>query len=217
VLRKIAVAAARSLWSAGCVGCETGDILGRYVMYKKLGEQFAGHDLGDRVLSISHSRKLCSLLGAQESAILDANYPEHSLADLRFAANSFSAVVSDQVLEHIACPPEQAVAEVFRVLRPGGFAVHTTAFMMGYHGAADFSDLDNGDFWRFSPSGLMRLHARYAEVIAADGWGNVLIPLLGGLGLLWAPVPEASWHPFNKLARLNRPSYAWVVWIIARK
>jgi SAM-dependent methyltransferase len=186
-------------------------------MYKKLGEQFAGHDLGDRVLSISHSRKLCTRLGAQESAILDANYPEHSLADLRFAANSFSAVVSDQVLEHIACPPEQAVAEVFRVLRPGGFAVHTTAFMMGYHGAADFSDLDNGDFWRFSPSGLMRLHARYAEVIAADGWGNVLIPLLGGLGLLWAPVPEASWHPFNKLARLNRPSYAWVVWIIARK
>jgi hypothetical protein len=65
-------------------------------------------------------------------------------------------VVSDQVLEHIACAPEQAVAEVFRVLRPGGFAVHTTAFMMGYPGAADFSDLDNGDFWRFSPSGLMR-------------------------------------------------------------
>jgi hypothetical protein len=63
----------------------------------------------------------------------------------------------------------------------------------------------------------MRLHARYAEVIAADGWGNVLIPLLGGLGLLSAPVPKASWHPFNKLARLNRPSYAWVVWIIARK
>ena len=63
MLRKIAIAAARSLWSAGCVGCETGDILGRYVMYKKLGEQFAGHDLGDRVLSISHSRKSASNVG----------------------------------------------------------------------------------------------------------------------------------------------------------
>jgi hypothetical protein len=112
VLRNIVIAAARSLWSAGCVGCATGDILGRYVMYKKLGVQFAGRDLGDRILSISHSRKLCALLGAQESAILEANYPEHSLANLRFESKSFSALVSDQVLEHVACPPEQAVAEV---------------------------------------------------------------------------------------------------------
>src|SRR5262249_4403719 len=36
--------------------------------------------------------------------------------------------------------------------------------------------------------------------------GNFLTPLLGGLGLLHMPVPEASWHPFNKLARLNRRS-----------
>jgi hypothetical protein len=114
VLRNVAIVVARSLWSAGS---KTGDVLGRYVMYKKLGEQFAGHHLGVRVLSIRHSRKLCTLLGAQESDIVEANYPEHSLADLRFAANSFFAVVSDQVLEYIACPPKQAVPEVFRVLR----------------------------------------------------------------------------------------------------
>lgn len=186
-------------------------------MYKRIRAQFADRNLGDRILSISHSRKLCTLLGAQDSAILEANYPEHSIGDLHFESNSFSAVVSDQVMEHIACPPEQATAEVFRVLRPGGFAVHTTCFVMPYHGAANDRDLSNGDFWRFSPSGLMRLHAKYSEIIAADGWGNTLTPLLGGLGLLHMPVPEASWHPFNMLARLDRRSYAFVVWIIARK
>jgi len=216
-MRQITVATARSLWRLGCIGCPTGDILGRYTMYEKMSAQFDGRDLGDRVLSVSHSRKLCGFLGARDSVILEANYPEHSLGNLPFAPNSFSAVVSDQVLEHIGCPPEQAVAEVLRVLRPGGFAIHTTGFVMPYHGAIDNADLDHGDFWRFSPSGLMLLHAKYSEVIAADGWGNSFTALLGGLGLLHVPVPKAPWHPFNKLARMNRRSYAFVVWIIARK
>ncbi len=216
-MRRIAVAATRSIWKLCCIGCTTGDILGRYAMYRRMRAQFAGRDLGDRVLSISHSRKLCTLLGARESAVLEANFPEHSIGSLAFEANSFSAVVSDQVMEHIACPPQRAVDEVFRVLRPGGLAVHTTCFMMPYHGAADDKELDNGDFWRFSPSGLTLLHRNYSEVVAADGWGNFFTPMLGGLGLLHMPVPEASWHPFNKLARIDRRSYAFVVWIIARK
>jgi SAM-dependent methyltransferase len=192
VIRQVVIATARSLWSFGCIGCTTGDILGRYAMYQRIRAQFTDCDIGDRVLSVSHSRKLCALLGAQERSVVEANYPEHSIGNLPFESNSFSAVVSDQVIEHIACAPEQAVAEVFRVLRPGGYAVHTTCFMMPYHGSADDRDLDNGDFWRISPGGLTLLHAKYSEVIAADGWGNPLTPLLGGLGLLHVPVPEAS-------------------------
>jgi SAM-dependent methyltransferase len=186
-------------------------------MYRNLHVEFGDRDLGDRVLSISHSKKLCGILGAQEAAIVEANYPEQSIHNLDFRSQSFTAVVSDQVFEHIACTPDEAVNEVYRVLKPGGFAIHTTCFLTPYHGANDFMDLDNGDFWRFTASGLRLLHKRYSEVITANGWGNPLMPLLGGLGLLNMPVPEVSWHPLNKLARLDRRSYAFTVWVVAKK
>jgi hypothetical protein len=111
-------------------------------MYKQLVATLSGEHLGDRVLSISHSKKLCGVLGV---------------------------------------------------------------------------DLNNGDFWRFTPSGLARLHKDYSEVFVADGWGNPLMPLVGLLGLTHMSVPEARWHPFNMLARANRTSYAFVVWVVARK
>jgi ubiquinone/menaquinone biosynthesis C-methylase UbiE len=121
-------------------------------MYRKLRSEFGDRDLGDRVLSISYSRMLCGLLGAHEKAIVQANYPEQSINHLNFSSESFSAVFSDQVLEHIECTPEEAVNEVHRVLRPGGLAIHTTCFLIPYHGSGDFEDLNNGDFWRFTPN-----------------------------------------------------------------
>ncbi len=207
----------RALWRASCVGLPTGAPIQRYGMYQKLKLQFQEQNLGNRVLSISHSNPLCHLLGAENDDITEANYPEHAINQLRFEAELFSAVVSDQVFEHIECTPTEAVEEVHRVLRPGGLAIHTTCFMTPYHGPSDFSDLANGDFWRFTPSGLSRLHKDYSEVIAADGWGNVFMPLITGLGLGHIPVPDVSWHPLNKLARANRASYPYAVWVIARK
>jgi SAM-dependent methyltransferase len=186
-------------------------------MYRNLRLEFGDRDLGDRILSISHSKKLCSILGARDNAIVEANYPDCSISNLPFPAHSLSAVVSDQVLEHMECTPDAAVNEVHRVLRPGGLAVHTTCFLTPCHGSGDATDLENGDFWRFTPSGLRRLHKRYSEVIAARGWGNALMPVLGALGLLHMPVPEVAWHPLNRLARLDRKSYAYTVWVIARK
>jgi SAM-dependent methyltransferase len=186
-------------------------------MYVRLKAALKPGDLGEKVLSISHSKKLCHVLSADEARVVEANYPEERINRLSFASNTFSAVVSDQVLEHIECAPTEAVDEVKRVLRPGGLAIHTTCFLTPYHGSRDFSDLSNGDFWRFTPSGLARLHKDYSEILVADGWGNALMPVIGALGLTRMPVPEASWHPLNWLARANRPSYAFVVWVIARK
>jgi SAM-dependent methyltransferase len=210
-MRKVVSNFAQAAWRLSCWGSPLGDILGRFSMYQSLHIQFCGHNIGDNVLSISHSSRLCRLLGAAEANIVEANYPEQSINRLKFGSDTFSAVVSDQVLEHIACTPDEAVQEVYRVLRPGGYAVHTTCFMMPYHGSTDISDLDNGDFGRFTPSGLARLHNGYSEIIAADGWGNTLLPLLGGLGLTHMPVPVGSWHPLNKLARMNRISYGHTV------
>jgi hypothetical protein len=99
----------------------------------------------------------------------------------------------------------------------GGLAIHTTCFLIPYHGSDRFDDLDNGDFWRFTPSGLARLHKRYSNIIVADGAGHPVHVLFGYLGLNWAGVPEAPWHPLHKLAMLNRKSYATMVWVIAQK
>jgi len=210
---------ARAAWKVSTTGFTKGEHFARYNMYKSLQTEpiFATSSSWRRVLSISHSVGLCKTLGVRSEAIVQANYPEQKINALRFDSNWFTAVVSDQVLEHIECDPCEAVGEVYRVLESGGIAVHTTCFMMPYHGSADYSDLDNGDFWRFTPSGLARLHKHYSEIIRVGGWGNTLVPLVNGLGLTWMPVPEAKWHPLNLLARTNRTSYAHVVWVIARK
>ena len=217
MMRKLLAAAATTTWRASTLGMKTGDALSRYGMYKAIEAEPRTRITAGPVLSISHSNDLCKRLGASAQDIVEANYPEQKINQLGFAADSFAAVCSDQVFEHIECTPTEAVEEVWRVLKPGGLAIHTTCFLTPYHGSPDYSDIRNGDFWRFTPSGLARLHTRYSEVIVADGWGHPIEALVGFLGLTHMRVPEARWHPLNRLARLNRKSYASLVWVVARK
>jgi SAM-dependent methyltransferase len=216
-MRSVIGGFSRGAWRLTTFGMKTADHLVRYSMYKALESEPRVHIAKGPVLSISHSTELARRLGAPENEIVEANYPDNKIDQLNFADNTFEAVVSDQVFEHIECSPADAVQEVYRVLKPGGLAIHTTCFLTPYHGSGVLKDIANGDFWRFTPSGLARLHKDYNEIIVADGWGNALMPLLGGLGLIHMPVPEARWHPLNKLARMNRSSYAYVVWVVARK
>jgi hypothetical protein len=208
---------ARALWRLSSLGCSKGPSIVRYVMYESIRAQTKDLQLGDRILTISHSRRLCGLAGGSQEHVTEANYPEQSFCKLDLPSNTYTAVLSDQVLEHISCHPQQAIDEAYRVLAPGGIAIHTTCFMTPYHGSKDYSDVKDGDYWRFTPSGLALLHHKYSKVIVADGWGNPLMPLLGSLRLINMPIPDNSWHPLNKLARLNRQSYAFVVWVIAQK
>jgi SAM-dependent methyltransferase len=217
MLRPYLESAARGLWKLSMAGMPQGVHITRYSMYKALQSQASGLDFGLRVLSISHSNGLCRLLGIAQSYISEASYPEQNICGLSLPSETYSAVVSDQVLEHISCTPECAVDEVYRVLVPGGIAVHTTCFLAPYHGSPDFTNINDGDYWRFTPSGLQLLHQRYTRVIAVGGWGNPFMSILGGLGLTRMPIPEASWHPLNKLARFNRTSYAFSVWVVAQK
>lgn len=196
-----------------------GDQLSRYSMYKKIAQQAHGLDLGRCVLSVSHSKDLCSRLGVSDECIQEANYPDVKINATGLPSESVTAVISDQVFEHIACVPSEAVAEVHRILVPGGFAIHTSCFLMPYHGNQmyDYTDETNGDYWRYTPTGLAFLHRQYARIVAVDGWGNPLMSAITGLGLAHSAVPEFRWHPLNLLSRLNRRSYAFVVWIIAQK
>jgi SAM-dependent methyltransferase len=216
-MRRLIGTVARGVWRASCIGIPKGDRYSRYAMYKMMKEQLRNEDLGDSILSISHSNHLALMFNAKAEAIREANYPEHPINKLPFPDDTFSAVVSDQVFEHIECTPPEAVAEIKRVLRPNGIAIHTTCFMVAYHGSKDFNDVRDGDYWRYTPSGLARLHKDYSRVVTADGWGNNLQTFVNALGLTGERVPEASWHPFNWLATTNRPSHASMVWVAARK
>jgi SAM-dependent methyltransferase len=186
-------------------------------MYRRIRHSVSGMNLNGRLLSLQHSERLCQVLDANPEQVLHARYPEYDMGNLKLPDESFDIVVSDQLLEHIQCTPEQAIRETYRVLRPGGIAIHTTCFLTPFHGAPAYGTPGGGDFWRYTHHGLRQLHGDYRRIIAADGWGSQIMPLLTGLGLNHLPVPHAKWHPLNKLARTTWSSYHYVVWVIAQK
>lgn len=190
---------------------ERGHHIIRYEMYRRM--QAALRDWPKRtgrVLSISHSVELARLMGIATNDVVEVNYPDANILALPFDDESFDFVVADQVLEHVAGDPLVAMRECRRVLRPGGLAIHTTCFIAPQHGAPS-------DYWRFTADGLRLLAADYSRVVDAGGWGNPLVWLVAGLGLVREPVPHAPWHPLHKLATYNHPEWAVSTWVIAQR
>ncbi len=103
-------------------------------------------------------------LGPRTALVCDAH-------DLPLAGASFDAVVCQAVLEHVADPP-RVVAEVRRVLRPGGLVYSEIPFMQQVHEGAH-------DFTRYSLTGHRRLFRDFAEL----GSGAVAGP---GMALGWS-------------------------------
>ena len=88
--------------------------------------------------------------------------------DLQFENDSFNAVVCWSVLEHVP-DPQQAIAEMYRVLRPGGLIWVQLPFLFPYHA-------DPHDYWRVTPSGLRQWMRSFEEVsCACDFWGGTRI------------------------------------------
>lgn len=79
---------------------------------------------------------------------------------------SFDTVLSFEVLEHVD-DPERCVAEISRVLRPGGRLLMTVPFSAPLHQMPY-------DFRRFTPSGIRALMERHGlEVETLEPRGNV--------------------------------------------
>jgi len=174
----------------------------RYVMYERLKMfRSTGH-----ALSVSGSLRLAGTMGFWSA--IDTRYPDVDLLDLPYRGGQFDGVVADQVLEHVADPP-QAIAESVRVTRPGGLIVHTTCCVNPVHGRPDY--------WRFTTEGLRLLVPDNCEVLEISGWGNPLVWVLTALRLRFVPVPHARWHPLNWVTRWNHPDWPVVVWMVLRK
>ena len=62
-----------------------------------------------------------------EVAVLDVNQPLHTYPD-----DSFDVVVTNQVIEHLS-NTDLFVKEIFRILRPGGYAIVSTPNLASWH------------------------------------------------------------------------------------
>ncbi len=87
---------------------------------------------------------------------------------LPFKDGSVELVVLQEVLEHVA-KPRDMLAEIARVLRPGGHLYCQTPFQIGFHPGPC-------DYWRFSRQGIEALfcdpHWQLEEVGISLGHGS---------------------------------------------
>ena len=75
---------------------------------------------------------------------------------LPFADNVFDAVISEAVLEHVR-EPQHVVAEMFRVLKPGGYVCAAVPFLQGYHASPH-------DYQRWTATGFVALFSQFREI-----------------------------------------------------
>lgn len=114
-------------------------------------------DIGGRARSgVEYSRMFdqaeCTILDIVPGETVDVVGDAHGLSKL-FAPNSFDAIFSTSVFEHLLMPWVVA-SEMAAVLRPGGIAYIATHQTLGMH------DLP-WDFWRFSDSAWDGLFNRF--------------------------------------------------------
>jgi SAM-dependent methyltransferase len=184
----------------------------RLAMYQALGDILAHYDADHkRTLCVSNSTSFADIVGLRKAAKVGANYPQHNILSLGFDSNSFDFCVSDQVFEHIEGSPFDAFKETARVVKPGGYIVHTTCFVNEIHGAPS-------DFWRFTPNGLELLaRSSGCEPTLSGGWGNKEAFPYMDMGFRMRPIPNNPSNPIYKLATRNDPLFPIVTWIVARK
>jgi SAM-dependent methyltransferase len=96
------------------------------------------------------------------------NFTPDVVGDVRilpFATGSIDSVLSNQVLEHVD-DTMAAMAELSRVLKPGGYLCITVPFIGRLHGVPC-------DYWRFSEYGLRYLFKKHGfEPVVVEGMGG---------------------------------------------
>ncbi len=75
---------------------------------------------------------------------------------LPFKDNAFDAVISEAVLEHVRAPTA-VTAEIYRILKPGGFVCAAVPFLQGYHASPH-------DYQRWTLPGIVELFSAFTEM-----------------------------------------------------
>lgn len=130
-----------------------------------LGGSIAGHGI-EALLARSEIALVESDIsfGPRTRLVCDAH-------DIPFADGSLDGVVAQAVLEHVV-DPHRCVAEMHRVLKPGGLVYAETPFIQQVHGG-------RCDFTRFTLLGHRRLFRRFEEIDGGPACGP-------GTALAWS-------------------------------
>ena len=78
--------------------------------------------------------------------------------NLPFADATFDAVISEAVLEHVR-NPKRVVAEMYRVIKPGGYVCAAVPFLQGYHASPH-------DYQRWTTTGFSILFSDFKKTEA---------------------------------------------------
>ena len=161
---------------------------GRTVEYKQLGAaRVAGVEPFKNVVELSRRY-------AEYRRVADVEFTVCGHDTIPYADESFDVVISYDVLEHVA-DPRTSVAEICRVLRPGGLSINVFPVYFGaYSHHLDYLVNIPGLHWLFSAHTLVKAinsilerrgqHLQPQPVRGFDGAREVL-PQLNGL---------SSWH-----------------------
>jgi len=76
--------------------------------------------------------------------------------NIKWGSDYFDAVIAIEVLEHLL-HPEEAVNEIWRVLKPGGICILSTRFIYPYHPGPK-------DYYRFTWDSLTHLFRKFNRV-----------------------------------------------------
>lgn len=131
------------------------------------------------------------------------SYPDFDVCSQALPA-SFDLVILEQVLEHVLWP-RRALINVRAMLKPGGFALVTTPFLIRIHSGPE-------DCSRWSEVGLRHLLADAGFDLAevrTGSWGSRSCLIAN---LRWWPPYIRWWHSLR-----NDSRYPLMVWAIAKK
>jgi SAM-dependent methyltransferase len=166
--------------------------------------------LSGNILGISGIDHFYDMIDKSNSVIIEGNYPSIDMQKMPYKDSLFDFVISDQVIEHLE-EPSIAISESFRVLKNGGFAIHTTCFLNYLHNCPK-------DYWRFSTDALMHLMREFS-IIQCEGWGNriaIFLCMVSSRFRLMI-IPEKRFSIRRLIANFNEHHYPIVTWIIGKK
>lgn len=179
-------------------------------MYVEI-EKFFKEEHKGKILFIGESRKphkvskIYHMFNSNSKRIV-THYPEVDIQKLPYSDNSIDYIVADQVMEHVR-NPWKAINEVYRVLRPEGWAIICSCLIMHIHMYPD-------DYWRFTPKGLEVLCEDFNNIYQCSASGSLEVVKLCEEGWRGKLVDN---NKIEKIAMKNDNKYWNNVWIIAQK
>lgn len=170
---------------------------------KKLDEQVSKYGGNSKTLEVgaygkpSYSRFFTNKVGldVREGPGVDV---VGSVYELPFEDHSFETVLCMVVMEHLEYP-DKAIAEMKRVLKPGGKIIISVPFLFPIHDSP-------GDYWRFTKYGLQVLFRDWdiEKLIAETNINETFAVLLQRVGY-------QSKFRFNAIAKVLIFSLAWLL------